>query len=198
MDDNNWDLGAVVRSCNINRPNNVIVPSIGIESMPFENDDDWKLFDGLLDDNCDDISFKGSVEMFSRNFPVAQRQKPNDQSSSIIHPTNPLPIQLISQPIILPPPPPAEQHAPTVTTQQLINRQQQLVERALLHPTLTMPSRTSLIQTRRRKNQLIKIIYELRQEELLDDTWAWRKYGQKPIKTSPFPRFVRFNMFFMS
>ncbi|XP_059281654.1 probable WRKY transcription factor 27 [Lycium ferocissimum] len=48
--------------------------------------------------------------------------------------------------------------------------------------------KTPLVKTRKRKNQAIEIIYELRQEELLDDTWAWRKYGQKPIKTSSFPR----------
>ncbi|CDP05130.1 unnamed protein product [Coffea canephora] len=41
---------------------------------------------------------------------------------------------------------------------------------------------------RRRKNQQAKRIQQMTQEELSADSWAWRKYGQKPIKDSPYPR----------
>ncbi|GJS39119.1 DNA-binding WRKY transcription factor [Tanacetum coccineum] len=40
---------------------------------------------------------------------------------------------------------------------------------------------------RKRKNQE-KIVFQLTQEDLSNDLWAWRKYGQKPIKGSQFPR----------
>jgi len=31
-------------------------------------------------------------------------------------------------------------------------------------------------------------------ENLSSDIWAWRKYGQKPIKGSPYPRFIFFSL----
>ncbi|XP_078428974.1 WRKY transcription factor 22-like [Wolffia australiana] len=42
--------------------------------------------------------------------------------------------------------------------------------------------------TRRRKIQQKKVVRELTENELSDGVWAWRKYGQKPIKDSPYPR----------
>ncbi|CAL8157356.1 unnamed protein product [Prunus armeniaca] len=39
-----------------------------------------------------------------------------------------------------------------------------------------------------RKNQSKRVVKEVRAEELFSDVWAWRKYGQKPIKGSPYPR----------
>ncbi|XP_073025026.1 WRKY transcription factor 22-like [Primulina eburnea] len=41
---------------------------------------------------------------------------------------------------------------------------------------------------RRRKNQEMKMVREMREGEISADLWAWRKYGQKPIKGSPYPR----------
>ena len=38
-----------------------------------------------------------------------------------------------------------------------------------------------------RKNQL-KRVCQVPAEGLSSDVWAWRKYGQKPIKGSPYPR----------
>ncbi|CAA7408696.1 unnamed protein product [Spirodela intermedia] len=42
--------------------------------------------------------------------------------------------------------------------------------------------------TKRRKKQQKKVVCELPADFLSDDVWAWRKYGQKPIKGSPYPR----------
>ncbi|KAK3037253.1 hypothetical protein RJ639_030146 [Escallonia herrerae] len=38
------------------------------------------------------------------------------------------------------------------------------------------------IHSRRRKNQQMKMVHQLTQEQLSADLWSWRKYGQKPIK----------------
>ncbi|XVF33256.1 hypothetical protein REPUB_Repub17cG0153300 [Reevesia pubescens] len=42
-------------------------------------------------------------------------------------------------------------------------------------------------RSKRRKNQL-KRVCQVPAEGLSSDVWAWRKYGQKPIKGSPYPR----------
>ncbi|KAK6260628.1 WRKY domain - like 4 [Theobroma cacao] len=42
-------------------------------------------------------------------------------------------------------------------------------------------------RSKRRKNQL-KRVCQVPAEGLSADVWAWRKYGQKPIKGSPYPR----------
>nr|WGV38256.1 WRKY [Loropetalum chinense var. rubrum] len=42
-------------------------------------------------------------------------------------------------------------------------------------------------RSKRRKNQ-IKKVCQVPAEGLSSDVWSWRKYGQKPIKGSPYPR----------
>ncbi|OIT22093.1 PREDICTED: WRKY transcription factor 22-like [Nicotiana attenuata] len=207
MGDNNWNLGAVVRSYNI-RPshdtNKVEVPSLGLESLTFENDDDWNFFHSLLDvDRDDDImTFECLTDIFSRN-----EQKPDASQPSFVS----VPIadevkndqnhqQLLLQPIQLPAqqtqpiPPPSPAAAvcvPAAAPQQVILQKLNpcpVLKRAKVRPTITVSIRNPIIQIRRRKNQPEKTVYEVSQEELIDFTWAWRKYGQKPIKGSLFPR----------
>ncbi|XP_049386503.1 WRKY transcription factor 22-like [Solanum stenotomum] len=123
MEDNDWDLSVVVRSCNINKPNDVTVPNSGLVAS--ENDD-WNAFDKKI--VVDMPNFNDLSEIFSIDFSVAHQKKSNDQ---------------------------------VIITDQ--NSNQEI------------------------KNQSTKVFYEVLQEELTDDKWAWRKYGQKSIKGSPFP-----------
>lgn len=40
----------------------------------------------------------------------------------------------------------------------------------------------------KRKNQHKRVVVQVTADGLSSDLWAWRKYGQKPIKGSPYPR----------
>ncbi|KAJ8479711.1 hypothetical protein OPV22_023438 [Ensete ventricosum] len=43
-------------------------------------------------------------------------------------------------------------------------------------------------RSKRKKNQQKKVVCHVPAAGLSSDVWAWRKYGQKPIKGSPYPR----------
>ncbi|KAJ1278890.1 hypothetical protein BS78_04G113700 [Paspalum vaginatum] len=46
----------------------------------------------------------------------------------------------------------------------------------------------SVPRSKRRKNQVKKVVCHVPADGSSSDVWAWRKYGQKPIKGSPYPR----------
>ncbi|KAL0283814.1 UNVERIFIED_CONTAM: putative WRKY transcription factor 29 [Sesamum angustifolium] len=60
-----------------------------------------------------------------------------------------------------------------------------------------LPSRVTVGYTpkyKRRKNQQKRVVIQVSADGLASDMWAWRKYGQKPIKGSPYPRNVYHNL----
>ncbi|XP_055826241.1 probable WRKY transcription factor 3 [Solanum dulcamara] len=191
MGDNNWDISGVIRNYNISGTNNVVAPNFGSET--FENDN-WNTFDRLL--TADMTNFDGLSEIFSIDFSVAHKKKSDNQviimdqnnnQELYLHPIQPT---QFSQQIFLPPSPTTITCVPTTTTtsQELTDLQQQLVMQDKGYPNFTLPMETPLIESCKRKNQPIRVIYEVLQEELTDDKWKWRKYGEKPIKGFSFPR----------
>ncbi|KAK6918314.1 WRKY domain [Dillenia turbinata] len=83
-----------------------------------------------------------------------------------------------------------------VQSQQQSN-QTALASSAIFTPSTTTTTSTTAIaasssrlqstRSKRRKSQLKKVCH-VPAEGLSSDMWAWRKYGQKPIKGSPYPR----------
>ncbi|XWS61245.1 hypothetical protein CRYUN_Cryun07bG0109200 [Craigia yunnanensis] len=76
-----------------------------------------------------------------------------------------------------------------------LHRQQQLQQRVqqqeLQRPTAVLPLQNLQSQaprSRKRKNQQKRTVCHVTADNLSSDPWAWRKYGQKPIKGSPYPR----------
>ncbi|KAK4734612.1 hypothetical protein R3W88_008873 [Solanum pinnatisectum] len=217
MEDNDWDLNVVVRSCNINKPNDVTVPNSGLVTS--ENDD-WNTF---FDKNvaADIPNFNDLSEIFSVDFSVAHQKKSNDHviitdqnnnQEMYLHPIQP---NQSSQQIILPSLPTTITCVPTTTTtpQESIYLQQQLeksddqiiimnqngnpemyldpIQPTQFSQQIFLPPLPTMIT----KNQSTRVFYEVLQEELTNDKWAWHKYGQKSIKGSPFPRFALFIIF---
>ncbi|OIW08065.1 hypothetical protein TanjilG_20166 [Lupinus angustifolius] len=71
--------------------------------------------------------------------------------------------------------------------------QQEQKQHNQLH--VQVPQTTSMVlpniqtpKSRKRKSQQKKIVCHVTADNLSSDLWAWRKYGQKPIKGSPYPR----------
>ncbi|ERN05012.1 hypothetical protein AMTRI_Chr01g109490 [Amborella trichopoda] len=67
----------------------------------------------------------------------------------------------------------------------LLQKQKQKQARGL---SVSGASHTHLRRSKRSKSQLRRVVCQVPAEGLPSDMWAWRKYGQKPIKGSPYPR----------
>ncbi|KAJ7969867.1 WRKY family transcription factor [Quillaja saponaria] len=67
--------------------------------------------------------------------------------------------------------------------------QQQEIQFPQSNSAMTIPNTQSQApRSRKRKNQQKRMVCHVTAENLSADLWAWRKYGQKPIKGSPYPR----------
>ncbi|KAI7740542.1 hypothetical protein M8C21_005931, partial [Ambrosia artemisiifolia] len=157
MDDDEWDLQAVVRSCNT-MSTDATTAACGTNTTI------------TIDDYDDEFDVMGSVpcsnamDMFGHSTCVENAWEGLEEVYK----------EGCSQRLTV---------AASTTTAHV-----SLGDEPLHHEMLNGGDSTSTeTPSRKRKNQQKKVVVELTQEELCSDTWAWRKYGQKPIKGSPFP-----------
>ncbi|XP_049373417.1 probable WRKY transcription factor 27 [Solanum verrucosum] len=152
MVDDDWDVGAVVRSCNINRPDNVAAPKLDLETSL---NDVWNSFDKLF--APDMTNFNDLSEIFSLDFPTAHQEKPDDQviimnqngnQQLYLHPIQPA--QFIQQSSFHPSPTTVTCVPPITTTPKEWIDLQQLDIGANNYPNFTFSMETPLIQTRTR------------------------------------------------
>ncbi|XP_074569062.1 WRKY transcription factor 22-like [Curcuma longa] len=161
MDNNDWDLFAVVRGCLPAPPTPVVweeeeevaaeagkrgfsldrvMPACGVEldelsKLPFRDD--------------------GNPLQFSNQTP-APAAMPSYVVASVLTPLVAVPYQF-------------QQHPRPAATQRP-----------------APPSQTP--RSKRKRNQQKKVVCQVPADGVSSDLWAWRKYGQKPIKGSPYPR----------
>lgn len=175
-----WDLFAVVRSCTNSTATATTTAASTTSSNPgrvrnrelgdpfvnlpsFEHDGDPFYFPGVIDERDD--SFQGLEEIYKELY--LDSAAPGEFHR----------IQ----------PPHHQQVHPHVQPQQ--QSQHLPLRHEILGTSLSFPSTNPQpARPRRRKNQQAKVTHHMTQEELSTDSWAWRKYGQKPIKGSPYPR----------
>ncbi|KAL9412359.1 hypothetical protein AB3S75_045898 [Citrus x aurantiifolia] len=79
---------------------------------------------------------------------------------------------------------PLQQQDPQIHQQKQQQLPMRLSSAIPLRP--AMPSHAH--RSRKRKSPIKKMVCQVTEEKLSADLWAWRKYGQKPIKGSPYPR----------
>ena len=75
MEDDHRDIGAIARSCNMNKPNNVVAPKLGLNASHF-----WNYFDRPLAPCMN--SFTGSSEIVSLDLPITLQERSYDQVSN--------------------------------------------------------------------------------------------------------------------
>ncbi|RZR80628.1 hypothetical protein BHM03_00006683 [Ensete ventricosum] len=164
MADDDWDLGAVVRSCRPSgttetaaRDNFFLQPASAVR-LDVEQQEaaaeggEGGAFMGWPDLFRSRDGLQELEELYKPFFPrVQQQQQPRGS------PSYPFPAAV------------AGPHQPPPS------RQSQ-------RPPSQIP------RSKRRKSQQKKVVCHVPADGLSSDEWAWRKYGQKPIKGSPYPR----------
>ncbi|KAJ4728211.1 putative WRKY transcription factor [Melia azedarach] len=180
-----WDLHAVVRGC-ITSSANTATTTTATTAASFKDDFDshqsW--FSSLSSEQSDHLfSLADTFEARNAIEELHELYKPFFPKS---HPISPPPI-ITSKPI--------SSSLSSISTssksQTQFKQQQQQQQQPKQSHVGSVPSSTTANshtpRSKRRKNQMKRVCH-VPAEGLSSDVWAWRKYGQKPIKGSPYPR----------
>ncbi|KAJ3694577.1 hypothetical protein LUZ60_010057 [Juncus effusus] len=170
MEENNWDLQAVVRSCCFSEPTNASVsdhlcqtPLPAIKEVKEEKITEPGSSDGFLFQKLTDGGGDRTAQELD-NLYISFLPKSVQEKNEKISPVLPVPLLVVPQSNLLNP----------VPNRIGFGR---------------MPNRPQASRSKRRKNQQKKTVIQVPVDRAASaDLWAWRKYGQKPIKGSPYPR----------
>ncbi|KAK7318181.1 hypothetical protein RJT34_02880 [Clitoria ternatea] len=81
---------------------------------------------------------------------------------------------------------PLSPHTIVATNSLPITKEPQQVKASKKVAALQVPAASKCKRSKKSQNK--SLVKSVTTAEGLDDSWAWRKYGQKPIKGSPYPR----------
>ncbi|XP_037457325.1 probable WRKY transcription factor 27 [Triticum dicoccoides] len=87
-----------------------------------------------------------------------------------------------------PPPPPQQQPAPPAVEEMVPMQQDVAVPPPMLLTAGAQGPVGEGSRSKRKKKVVKKVVKRVAADGTSADPWAWRKYGQKPIKGSPYPR----------
>ncbi|KAK1321423.1 putative WRKY transcription factor 27 [Acorus calamus] len=177
-----WDLHAVVRGCNASC--SVVATNGSTRDHPLSLGGDLNGDDDHINNNGVFLRFpdlwetRTAVEdLEALCKPFFQNNNNNNKHTQLVHAESKI------SPLVVHPPS-SSSSAITAT----------LSEANLPNPSLQEETETEVKYVPRfgfnllsRKNQQKKLICQVPADES-SDMWAWRKYGQKPIKGSPYPR----------